>query len=465
MYASAIKEVDPGAKTLGPVAWGRTAYFYSALDGAPGGSWWENPQDRNAHDGTPFVEWYLQQMKVYEETHGTRILDYFDLHYYPQASNIALAKAGNSSTQALRLRTTRSLWDPSYVDESWINEPVQLIPRMHNWVDQNYPGTKLALTEYNFGAATDINGAVTEADILGIFGRERLDLATLWGPPQYNDPLAFAFRMYRNYDGAGSTFGDLDVSAICADQGKVSAYSAIRRSDGALTLMVVNKAINGQICNLNLFGFTPLGKALVYQYSSANLAAIERQPDIEITAAGFSYTFPGSSITLFLLQNGSPLSFENPDKPWVAGSRNVILVQDATLKTEGLTSLELEGTNYMVIKSPVFASQDLYYYANELSLDVYIPTPQSNPYWIGAVQLYFQAPSAKIYNQYIGQVELTGLKAGAWNTIRFNLPSNIMKLLTGSYSDIFTTIAFNTGHTGDAFRIDNLCVTGNLIFK
>ena len=55
-YAAAIKETDSGAKTLGPTLWGWTAYFYSALDWEPGGSWWNDPQDRNAHGGTPFVE-------------------------------------------------------------------------------------------------------------------------------------------------------------------------------------------------------------------------------------------------------------------------------------------------------------------------------------------------------------------------------------------------------------------------
>ncbi|HEX3048767.1 MAG TPA: glycoside hydrolase family 44 protein [Bacillota bacterium] len=462
-FAAAIKQVDPSAKTLGPVEWGWTAYEYSALDGAPGGAWWENPLDRNAHGGTPLVPWYLQQMQYYELTHGTRILDYLDLHYYPQANNVSLGGAGNAATKALRLRTTRSLWDPTYVDESWINQPVMLIPRMRQWVDQNYPGTKLAISEYNFGAAADINGALAQADVLGIFGREGLDLATLWSPPKFNDPLAFAFRMYRNYDGAGSAFGDLSVSSESVDQGKVSIYTALRRSDGALTIMVVNKTNNDQICPVNLAGFTPAGPAAVYQYSALDLSAIVRAADFDFSTA--EYTFASNSITLLVITNGSPLSFDNPNKPWIAGSENVNLVLDSDLKTEGSASLKLEGRNYMVIKSPIFSSQEFYYYSNELSLDVYVPDPQTNPYWIGAVQLYFQAPEAGIYNQYIGQVELTGLEVGAWNTIRFTLPEKIVNLFNGSYSDIFTTIAFNTGHTGEAFRIDNLRFSGDLIFK
>ena len=41
---------------------------------------------------------------------------------------------------------------------------------MQQWVDQNYPGTKLAITEYRWGALDSITGAIAQADILGIFG-------------------------------------------------------------------------------------------------------------------------------------------------------------------------------------------------------------------------------------------------------------------------------------------------------
>ncbi|MEO7912208.1 MAG: glycoside hydrolase family 44 protein, partial [Roseiflexaceae bacterium] len=62
-YAAAIKAIDPSAQTLGPAEWGWTGYFYSAKDQQPGGNWWNNPLDRNAHAGTPLVDWYLQQMR------------------------------------------------------------------------------------------------------------------------------------------------------------------------------------------------------------------------------------------------------------------------------------------------------------------------------------------------------------------------------------------------------------------
>jgi hypothetical protein len=308
-YAAAIKAADPSAKTLGPVLWGWCAYFYSARDGCGAGT------DYQTHGNMPFVPWYLQQLRTYEEQHGVRLLDYLDLHYYPQASGVALSGAGSAATQALRLRSTRSLWDASYLDESWISDTlpggvaVRLIPRMKEWVAGNYPGTRLAITEYNWGALDHINGALAQADLLGIFGREGLDLATLWGPPSLGQPGAFAFRMYRNYDGAGSGFGNTSVLATSQDQASLAAYAAQRGTDNALTIVVINKTATSLTSDVGLSGFTPTSAAAVYRYSTASPSTIVREADQSVSAAGFSATFPANSITLFVLMPETTVTF------------------------------------------------------------------------------------------------------------------------------------------------------------
>ena len=304
-YAAAIKASDPSAQTLGPVVWGWCAYFYSAADGCSVGS------DYQTHSNTYFVPWYLQQMKAYQDAHSLRILDYLDMHYYPQAEGVALSSAGSTATQQLRLRSTRSLWDPTYEDESWIADVaegpyVRLIPRMKAWVAANYPGTKLAITEYNWGALEAINGALAQADVLGIFGREGLDLATLWGPPDADEPGAFAFRMYRNYDGAGSAFGETSVHAASGDQEQLAIYAARRISDGALTLIVINKTTAALTSDLFLSNFAPAAWAQVYRYSALNLAAIVQAADQAVTAAGFTASFPANSITLIVIPPAGP---------------------------------------------------------------------------------------------------------------------------------------------------------------
>jgi hypothetical protein len=305
-YAAAIKQTDPSAKTLGPVLWGWCAYFFSARDGCGIGT------DYISHTNTAFTPWYLAQMKAYEQTHGVRLLDYLDLHYYPTV--VSLAAAGNQANQALRLRSTQSLWDPTYKDEDWIGRAgwedgiVKLIPRMKQWVSANYTGTKLAITEYNWGALDHINGAVAQADVLGIFGREGLDLATLWGPPKIDQPGAYAFRLYRNYDGQHHTFGDVGVRAASADQGQVAVYAAQRSSDQALTIMVINKSLTQTLTSsITLTSTDPITRAAVYRYSAANLNAITRQGDQAIDPGGFSASFPAQSITLFVTVVDKPM--------------------------------------------------------------------------------------------------------------------------------------------------------------
>jgi hypothetical protein len=318
-YAAALKTADPTAKTLGPVLWGWCAYFFSALDEC--GTF---NNDYNAHNQTYFVPWYLQQMKAYEEQHHVRILDYLDLHNYPAAGNVSLSPACSPSVQALRLRSTRSLWDSSYVDESWINEMgleggiVKLIPRMKGWVNANYPGTKLAITEYNWGGLESINGALAQADVLGIFGREGLDLATIWGPPESSQPGAFAFRIYRNYDGTGHGFGDTSIQASSSDQDELSVYAARRSSDNALTVVMINKTGSDLTSTVSLSGMTPLPAASVYRYSQANLASIQRLADQSVTASGFTSTFAANSITLYII----------PSVP--SGSRTLTITRSGT---------------------------------------------------------------------------------------------------------------------------------------
>lgn len=280
-YASMVKATDPSAKTLGPSDFGWPVYMGT-------------DQERQAHGGLWEAEWYLQQMQAYEQQHGVRILDYFDEHYYP---------IGPGDDQ-WRLRSTRSLWDPTYSDESYIGQyygAIKLIPRFKGWVNDYYPGTKTAITEYNWGALDRLNGALAQADVLGIFGREGLDLATIWGPPTLRQPGAYAFRMYRNYDGKGSAYGDTWVHSTSTDQGRLAIYGAQRRSDGAITLIMINKTGNDLTSNLTLKGYRPAVEAQVYTYSKANLSAIIRQPNRAVTATGLSTTYPANSITLIVI--------------------------------------------------------------------------------------------------------------------------------------------------------------------
>jgi len=333
-HAAAIKAADPGAEVSGPVMDYWWAYFYSKKDiengwgnGAPCWSPWSNPIDRNAHGGIPLIEYYLQQFAAYEKNHGTRLLDYLDLHTYFAPSSLAFSTAGDTLSQQIRLDSTRVFWDPTYTDPNFpqpnyftdanytssCNPPPQApqaIRMMKKWVADNYPGTKLAITEYNWGAQEHISGALAQADILGIFGREGLDIGTLWGAPDPSTqiPGLVAFEVFRNYDGSGATFGDQAITSTSADQGKLAVYGALRTKDNVLTIVIINKTYSDLTSSLNLGHFSASGPAQVWLYSAANLDSIVSKPNVTVTAPSggstsstLSTSFPAQSITVLAI--------------------------------------------------------------------------------------------------------------------------------------------------------------------
>ena len=299
-YAKAIKAGDPKAQVFGPVDWGFIAYLDSEADISA-----SDTHDKDAHGGEDLAAWYLDQMKAYEQAHGQRLLDYLDEHYYPADDGLSLSSAGDAKKQQERLDATRALWDPTYLDQSYIgndmHQKIDLIPRLKGYVADHDPGTKVAITEYNFGGLESVNGALTEADALGIFGREGLDLATMWSAPSDSDPGANAFRAFMNYDGAGSRFGETSVSATSADQNKLSIYAAQRKTDNALTMVVINKSHTDLHAPIAMSNAPAGATADVWRYSAADIQRMV--PDGSATIAGgqVDTTFPAQSISVVVV--------------------------------------------------------------------------------------------------------------------------------------------------------------------
>ena len=280
-YAATVKQADSTALVLGP------------SDFTLGG-WIGNTSQQG---GLFAGQYYLQQMAAYDKAHGERILDYFDEHYY-----------FNTSTPAAQLASTRTLWDPTYNGGTWVEQwdfygPMQLIPRFRNWISTYYPGTLLSLSEYSIDSGQkSIVDAIAEMDVLGIFGREPIDFANMWSAPGPEDPIAYSFRMFRNYDGKGSQFGDTSISAVSSDQGSLSIYAAQRSSDNAVTILVINKTTGALSSAIALSNLNLPSTAQVYTYSNASLTSIAHPTDAAITSGSLSYTFPGYSAVLFVVQ-------------------------------------------------------------------------------------------------------------------------------------------------------------------
>lgn len=313
-HAKAIKDADPTAMVLGPSVYGWNSYFWSPADG------FQEGDDRRAHGDQPLLEWYMQQMAAYEQRTGQRLLDVLDIHFYPEArtglthngQRVVFEGEGDADFDQLKLRSTRALWDPTYVDESWIAEPVRLIPRMQEIIAKNYPGAKLGLSEYRWGEYNSMSSGLAHADVLGIFGREGLFLATFWiaeADTFEETPIHFAFRMYRNYDGNGAKFNDVSVMAASTDQDKVAIYASTNASNDEMTLMLINKTLKLQTPKLSIQNFPSAAVTGIYVYSQNDPKHIVNlSPPNPIPLLGFSQTLDPFSVTLIRLNTVEPVS-------------------------------------------------------------------------------------------------------------------------------------------------------------
>jgi hypothetical protein len=303
-YALRVKGNDPSALVVGPEEWGWSGYLLSGYDQQWGSlHGWSNLPDRAAHGGADYLPWLLDQLRQESTARGQRLLDVFSVHYYPQGGEFS--DDVSTAMQLRRNRSTRSLWDPSYVDETWIADTVQLVPRLKGWVGSYYPGTKTAITEYNWGAENHMSGATAQADVLGIFGREGLDMAARWTTPPTASPAYDAIRIYRNYDGNRSAFGETSIAATGPNPDTMSTFAAERASDGALTVVVIAKALTGTTAtSLDLFGFTPGTAAQVWQLKAGS--RITRLADVAVSGTRVTATLPPQSVTLFVVPRGTP---------------------------------------------------------------------------------------------------------------------------------------------------------------
>ena len=308
-YAGMVRALDPTATIVGPEEWGWLALFYSGFDqqnGTGPGS------DYVTHNDTYYYPWLMQQLLSYQQTTGTQLLDVLSVHYYPQDGSYS--DNDTLAAQLIRNQSTRSLWDPNYVDQSWIATVgidggiVDLIPNLKKWVTQYYPGLKTAITEYNWGDEPNLNGATTQADVLGIFGRQALDMATRWTVPANPSPTYLSMQIYRNYDGNNSTFGNSSVYAGVADPDYVSSFAAVRPSDNSLTVMVINKQQGSTPVSVSLANFPTTGTAQAWQIASATQAAITPLGNVAIANNSIAATLPSQSITLFVIPAGNVTS-------------------------------------------------------------------------------------------------------------------------------------------------------------
>ncbi len=294
-YAAAIKDTVPAALVFGPGNYGWQGY--------------ETLQDAPDAQGRNFIEFYLDAMRDVHQRTGRRLLDVLEVHWYPEAEANHARITGDdarSDAAAARIQAPRSLWDPNYVENSWITKnstrgPIRLLPRLQERIDKHYRGTQLAISEYYFGGGGDISGALAQADVLGIFGREGVFAASVQPLGKTNNRfITAAFAMFRNYDGKGGSFGDLGLAAKTNDPARTSVYASLNM-EGRVVVVALNKSNSSLLFEMLLKRAPSSTRAEVYC-----LSGIYPQPkrinDMLVDATGrLRGELPARSISTILL--------------------------------------------------------------------------------------------------------------------------------------------------------------------
>jgi hypothetical protein len=317
-YAQAIKAVMPNVEVWGPVNYGWNGYVNL-----------QNASD--AQTNGDFLNWWLGQMAA-ATMNGKRLVDGMDLHWYPEVGDGgAMTTAGYDCritrdpmtdkgmpadcytpaaatvTAAQRVQAPRSLWDASFVENSWIassigGAAIGLVPRMQAKIAMQAPGMKLSFSEWSYGGGSDVSGALATADALGIFGSFGVDMATLWETWHDESFTYAAFDAYRNFDGKGAAFGDTSVSAASSDVATATVYGSVSASaPSRLIIVAINKAATTKTAGLVIYHATTFPRASIFTITQAGGAKVVAGSGITSVATNaFAYAMPAQSVSVIV---------------------------------------------------------------------------------------------------------------------------------------------------------------------
>jgi len=283
--ARAVKSVDPSAEVFGGVSYGFNELYN--LQNAP--DWPAYASYKR------FVSALLALTRDSSAAAGRRLMDVLDVHWYPDLNLQVTGDGVDSATAAARVQAPRSLWDSSYVENGWIGQwfsPVSLIPNLKTAIALNNPGTKLSVSEFSYGAPSHITGGIAIADVLGVFGKFGVYFASHWGPLE--GFVGGAYALYRNYDGKGSSFGNLHIRAQTGDVANCTVYASVQTSRGGeIHVILINKNFSRSvITSVTIAGPVLPRTGNAYTLSAADAAVHSSGAVINVSNNAFSYTLP-----------------------------------------------------------------------------------------------------------------------------------------------------------------------------
>ncbi|HSQ42032.1 MAG TPA: glycoside hydrolase family 44 protein [Fibrobacteraceae bacterium] len=305
--AKAARTKWPGIQLVGPVLTNEWQWW----------NWENKPCTLNGSKVSP-MEYFLYRIGQAEDSLGVKLLDVFDLHFYPGYSV--------DSTVGNLLQVHRVLYDSTYswsgsngihsIDGNWgtavANYPLL---RVQNWME-HYLGTGRSRTAVTEIGTLDGNGdasvhSVVYASLLGTLADNGQELFTPW---EWYDGWYEVLHLFTHYAKS------VRVQSTSSLDSLVSSYASINEAGDSLTVILVNRDTSGaQSATVQLGNFSPSGNSA----TTLQLAGLDGETFVSETEnalvsgtvsfsdGAFSLSLPKLSVTAVLLATDSAVVVRN----------------------------------------------------------------------------------------------------------------------------------------------------------
>jgi len=240
--AKAARQRFPEIKLTGPVP-------------ANEWQWYKWASESLRINGTYYcwLEYFIKRVADEQKATGIRLLDVFDIHWYPSESADAdvlqLYRIFYDKTYvypgANGVKTINGGWDTAQTKE-------YIFQRINDWLTKHFGtnhGITLGLTECAFSSSNPNITSVLYASILGTFANNGVELFTPW---TWQTGMWETLHLFSRYA------KDIRVSTTSSLDATVSAYTTINTNADSMTIILVNRDLTAsRNVTVNIANFQP----------------------------------------------------------------------------------------------------------------------------------------------------------------------------------------------------------------
>lgn len=267
-----------------------------------------------------WLEYFIKRIAEEQKASGVRLLDVFDLHWYPtemsfdelmQCYRVFFDKTYDYPI-ANGLNTINGGWDTS-------SKRVYIFARANEWLDKYFGknhGITLALTETAIPTDDANDCALVYASLLGDFMKNGVEILSPW---TWKTGMWETVHLYSRYS------KEIFVESSSSDEEHLSAYTTVNAKRDSMTIVLVNRSKMSQKANVSIDN-------IEFKDDSYKMLTLSDLPDeetfisheenalkessVDLASNSMSITLPARSITAVVLGSKESTGVESaPHSP------------------------------------------------------------------------------------------------------------------------------------------------------